>query len=366
MKRYTPKIIIKYLLKEFIFSLLIFFLIFISLIALSTYLEEIIFFREKTLTGNFFLQTFLLSLNKLPSILINMMPFIFLFSGIFFFVKLMKNKEITPLSISGFSNNYITIIPAIFSFFFGCFIILAITPISSQLLKNYEIKKQKFSSNENLIIFNNTGLWMKEKRNNYNFIIKSDNTVNQNFNELKNIIIYKFDNNNNFIERIDGEKTLIKNNFWEIKNANIITNTSSENMQDYKFYTKISLKKLKQYFINSSTFSIWNINKELQIIRERGYFGQELIIKLNKYLALPFVLFSMIVISTLFTLKTGYSFNNIAYAFFGILIGIILYFLTDLSIAIGKSGRIPLVFSIWIPVVLIMTLSVFILSIEDE
>ena len=366
MKRYTPRIIIKYLLKEFSLSLLIFFSIFFSLITLSTYLEEIIFFREKALSGNFFIQTFMLSLNKLPSILINMSPFIFLFSGIFFFAKLIKNKEIAPLSISGFSNNYITFVPAVFSFFIGCFIILIVTPFSSQLLKQYEIKKQKFSSNENLIIFNNTGLWMKEKKENFKYIIKSDNIIDQNFNELKNIIIYKFDENNNFIERIDSKKAFIKNNYWDIKKAFVTNNKLEKKNKSYKFYTNISLKKLKQFFINSSTFSIWNINTELKNIRERGYYGQELVITLNKYLSLPFMLFSMIVISTFFTLRLGYNFNNLVYAFFGVLIGILIYFLSDLSIAIGKSGTVPLILSIWIPVIFIVMLSMFILLEEKD
>ena len=50
-------------------------------------------------------------------------------------------------------------------------------------------------------------------------------------------------------------------------------------------------------------------------MRERGYYGQELVIKLNKYLSLPLLLFSMIILSTVFTIKTNYTFNNFLYAF---------------------------------------------------
>ena len=50
-KRYTPKTLINYLIKEFSLSLFIFFSIFLSLIILSSYIEEIIFFRENTSTA---------------------------------------------------------------------------------------------------------------------------------------------------------------------------------------------------------------------------------------------------------------------------------------------------------------------------
>ena len=71
-----------------------------------------------------------------------------------------------------------------------------------------------------------------------------------------------------------------------------------------------------------------------------GYFGEEIIIKFHKYLSLPFLLFAMIVLSTFFTIKMNFTFNNFIYAFLGILTGIIVYFFYDLSIAVGKNGKL--------------------------
>ena len=54
MKRYTPNLLIKYLIKEFSFSLLIFTIMFSSLIILITYIDEILFFKDKDISDNFF------------------------------------------------------------------------------------------------------------------------------------------------------------------------------------------------------------------------------------------------------------------------------------------------------------------------
>ena len=252
MKRYTPKILIKYLIKEFAFSLLIFTLIFSSLIILTTFVEELIFFKEKQINNNFFLKIFILTLIKSPTLIFNFSPFIFLFSGIFFYVKFLKNKE-----------------------------------------------------------------------------------------------------------RIASEQATIKDNEWHLHNVNITSETSVRNLKNYIYTSAINLEKLKSYFSNSDIYSIWNINSQLEEIRDRGYYGQELIIKLNKQLSLPFLLFSMIIISTLFTIKVNYSFNNFIYIFLGILIGIVVYFINDLSIALGESGKIPLILSVWMPVILLMIYSTY-------
>ena len=54
MNRYTPNLLIKYLIKEFSFSLLIFTIMFSSLIILITYIDEILFFKDKIISDNFF------------------------------------------------------------------------------------------------------------------------------------------------------------------------------------------------------------------------------------------------------------------------------------------------------------------------
>ena len=366
-KRYAPKTLINYLIKEFSLSLFIFFSIFLSLIILSSYIEEILFFREKQISENLFIKTFILSLIKTPTLIINMSPFVFLFSGIFFYVKLLRSNEITPLSLSGFSKNFVTIIPASYSFLLGVFIILFLTPISSSLSRYYETIKQNYSGNDNLLIMSNTGLWVKEKKDNEIIIIRADKIIDQNFKNLKNITIYKFDNNGDLVKRIDTKKAEVQKKNWTLEDVKILDQDGiNKKEKKFIFNTGISLTNLKKFFSNSDTLSIWNINDELKQIKERGYYGQELIITFNKYLSLPFLLASMIVLATFFTIKTGYQFNNFIYAFFGIMTGIFIYFLSDLSIAFGKSGKIPLIMSVWVPVLVIMIFSIYSIIKEND
>lgn len=365
-KKYTPKLLIKYLLKQFSYSLLIFFSIFLSLIILSNYIEEIIFFRDKITTQDIFFETFVLALAKTPTNLLTMSPFIFLFASTFYFVKLIKSNEIIPVKLGGLSNNFLILTPAFFSVLIGIFLITFLTPISAELSKHYEINKRKYAANENLIIMSKNGLWVKEKMANKTIIIRADIIKSQNFKNLNNLTIYEIDNNYKLIERIDAKNSIIKNKNWELNQPEkLIKKTDIENNKII-YKTNINLEKLKNYFANANIYSIWNITKELKELKDRGYVEQDLIVNFNKYLSLPLMLFSMVIISTFFTIRIDFKFNNFLYIFFSILVGIIIYFLSDLSIAIGKSGKIPLILSIWIPVIIIMTLSIYSLLRSDD
>ena len=359
--RYTPKILIKYLIKEFCYSLIIFLSIFLSIIVLTTYIEEIFFFRERNISDNLFFKTFILSLIKTPTLLFNMTPFIFLFASIFFFVKLLRSNEITPLSLSGFSSSFVTLVPALFSFFLGIFLIFFFTPISSELSKYYESIKQKYIENDNLIIMSNTGLWLKENNKHYNetHIIRANRVKNQNFDKFENLTIYRFNSENSLISRIDAKEALIENGKWKVKEGIILKDTLSNKISNFELKTNINIMYLKKFFVNSNIFSIWNVYEQIKKIQNRGYYGQELIITFNKYLSLPILLFSMVVIATLPTIRSRHQYNNFIYSFFGVLLGIFIYFLIDLSVAVGKSGKIPLVLSVWAPIIIIITLSMY-------
>ena len=359
MKRNIPKKIIRYLLKELNVSIIIFFSIFLTLTLLSNFIEEMIFFRNKNLDNELIIQTIILSAIKTPTIIINMMPFIILFSCIFFYVKLLRINEIMPMSLSGISKNTIVLVPAIYNLFIGILIILILTPVSSELIKYYESVKQKFSNNENLIIISNTGLWIREVKDNSIYILRSDNIKMQNFKKLKNLTIYHFDKNSNFIQRVDGQNAEVNNNKIKILKAKIVDKNKNKMIKEYNYKSNLVFENLKSFFSNSDSYSFWNILNHIKYRENIGYIDQELIIKFHKYLSLPIMLFLMSLISTMFTIGLNFQFNNFIYAFFGILAGILIYFLGDLSIAMGKSGKIPLILSVWAPLLLIIMLYIF-------
>jgi len=354
-----PKIIIGYLIKEFSKSLILFFFIFLSLILLLTFVQELVFFKDKDVGQYFYSRIIILSLAQIPSLIITMSPFIVLFTSIFFYTKLINNNETTPIKLSGLSNNFLMIIPSIFSMIIGIFLVLIFTPISSELSRYYENTKRAYTGNKNLIVISDTGMWLKEKSEKNIFIIRADITAEKNFENLKNINIYKFDLLNNFEQRIDAESAEIKKGGWLLKNIKISNDISKQNEMNYVYPSSIDLNEIKNFFINSQVFSIWNIVSELKKVRERGYYGQEIVITLNKYLSLPIFLFALTSLSTILTLKMNVRFSNFSYIFICITIGMLIYFLADLSIALGKSGKIPLPLSVWFPVIIIMTIPIY-------
>ena len=359
-----PTKIIKYLSKEFLDTLIVVFFVFLSLSLLINFVEEMIFFKSKNL-DSFLITVSYLTLAKTPSTLVDLSIFIFLFSGIFFFDKIVKNNELNTALLSGISRITTVMVPSFISFFLGILIILMLTPISATSLRFYEKTKRLYSQNENLIVMNNTGLWFVESAESGFKIIRADKISNNDFSKLKNVTIYNLDKKFNFTKRYDAENAIINNQNWSLRNVKILSGTDiketgNKNLSNLntELVSSININDLKNFFSNAGTVSFWNISNNIKISNERGYSGDELIVQLHKYLSLPIYLFATILISTIFTLGIKKNYSSFVFLFFGIMLGLFIYFLNDLSVAIGLSNIVPINIAVWSPTVLLLFLSI--------
>ena len=183
----------KYLSKEFLKIVFNASLIFMALGFVMNLFEEINFFKDFNVNISIPL---LLSFLIVPSLLNNFFPFVILISGIWFFLGIKKNDELTAINVSGISNISIIVIPCFLSIILGIFFITALNPITSVMIKKYETIKGSFEKDqEYLAAITENGIWIKEKNLEINNIIRSTSLENE---KLIDVTIYEFDQNNNF------------------------------------------------------------------------------------------------------------------------------------------------------------------------
>ena len=68
-------------------------------------------------------------------------------------------------------------------------------------------------------------------------------------------------------------------------------------------------------------------------------------------LSLPFFLFMMTALAAILTLNTLKKSDNLKFIIIGLLISVFIFYLKDLSIALGQTDRIPLILAVWAPVI---------------
>ena len=352
------KSINRYIIKEFLKSLLVVLCVMFSIVLLITLLEEFNYFKSKQDLK--FIQFIIFTFLKIPNLLFNLFPFIVLFSGMVFYLKIYNYNEVISLRVMGYSNIQIILIPALTCFVMGYLLVFLIVPFTSSMLKYYEEIKSEYDQTKNLVFVNETGIWIIDKNENDKNIIRIDK-IDKNFSNIKQITIYNYDKDNNFIKRIDANEGVINDTNWQLSKVNIISSNNKKNSENYfnnyNYKSNIKIIELKNIYKNTETTSLLDISKEMLILEDKGYSIVDLKIRYQKLISLPIYLLAMSILSGLMIINLGKTSNYLKYGSYGVIISVMIYFLNDLSITIAKSGIISVDFSVWIPIFLIILIN---------
>ena len=356
------KTYIIFLLNIFFKSFVKVFLILMTLIMIINIFEEIEFF--KTINVHFLYPAFLSALNT-PSIIFEILPFIFLISAQVFFIKLIDNNELQVFKYTGLTNFKILKIISLFSFFLGLILVIFFYNISSKLKNQYlEIKNNYSNDNKYLAVITENGLWIKDEIDNKISIVNAAK-INKNF--LLDVLIVEFDSDYNYIRTIQSKMVDISKNLWLLNKPNITIDNVTTNSDDIFLISNFDLKKINSLFSNLSSLTIWDLFKLRKDYEKLNYSITEINAHIHKVFSYPIYLTIMTVLSGIIMLNIKYRKNSIFKIIFGILISVLIYYINFFFNALGVNEKVPIVFSVWLPLIMLSLVNlIFIVRINEK
>ena len=360
-------VINKYLITEFLKTFLNIVLIFCCLGLILNLFEEINYFKNYDVG---ILMPLGLSLMIIPSIIINLLPFILFLSSMAVFIKLKNNRDILALKTFGFSNLNFIVLFSFTTIFISILTLFALNPLTSITVKSYEDIKGKFDIDKShLASINTNGIWIREKYESNINIVKSQRFEGD---RLINVSIYKFDKYNNLLERIEGSEAIISSKPWVVQNGFKIEfdkNTASEKKEflTLNFDSNFNKDKLNSIYSNLDTISFYNLITNMDNLVKRGYNEKLLIEKKHFYMSLPFFLVLMVLLAGIFTLNSNDRKQNTYYILLSIVVCVIIFYFKNFSTALGTTERIPMLLSVWSPVLILsLFCSVGVIQINEK
>ena len=343
MKTYT-----KFLINGFIKSLINVFFVMISLVFILNILKEIEFFSDKEV--NSFYPVYL-SLMSSPSIIFEMFPFIFLIATQFFFLKLFNNNELDIFKYSGLKNTKILQILSLVSFFVGILSIIIFYSFSSNLQHYYLQIKNQFSNDKlYLAVINKNGLWVKDIINDQISIINSSK-INSNF--LTNTFITTFNKDFHLVRSLKSDKIDIRNKEWLIYDATIFEDNISRKVDLIKFKSNFDQNRMESLFSNLSSLSLLKLIDLRNNYKSLNYSTTDVEIQIYKVATYPLLLVLMTILSSIIMFNTKRNNSKIIKIIIGLFFSIAIYYINNLFNVMGVTEKIPLMVSIWTPIIIL-------------
>ena len=346
MKQYES-----YLTKLFLKNILIIIIVFIFLSFFLNIFEEIKYFEDKEI--NIYYPIILTILN-IPSIIFEILPFIFLLGVMFFFISIYEKDEIDLLRSNGVDNLKITMIISIVSLIMGIILIVLYYSFSANLKSLYLNIKYKYSTtSDHLAVVNDGGLWIKEKStdNKKIFII---NAKSYKINFLENLEITELDNDYKLINTIISNKANIENKIWILTDVKIYSkDKKTKSFENYKYSSSFNEKIISNLYSNLNSLNIIQLIKLKENYKSIGYSPTEVSLHLHKIYSLPIYLTLTTIIGALLMFKLTFIKSKFFLVVIGVLVSVIFYYINYFSILFGKNETLPVELSIWLPQILI-------------
>ena len=340
-----------YLTKLFLKNILIILTVFVFLSFFLNIFEEIKYFENKDRELYY---PIILTILNIPSIIFEILPFIFLLAVMFFFINLYDKDEIELLKSNGVDNFKITTHLSAVSLILGLVLIVIYYSFAANLKSLYLDIKYKYSNTgDHLAVVNEGGLWIKEKGedNEKIFII---NAKKYKKNILENLKITQLDQNYKLINTLVAKKANIKENLWVLTNVKIYSESEKTNyLKEYEYPSSFTGKIISNLYSNLNSLNIIQLIQLSENYKSIGYSATEVKLHLNKIYSTPFYLTLTTIIGTLLMLRLNFIKSKFFLVMIGVLVSVIFYYVNYFSILFGKNETLPVEVSIWLPQLII-------------
>ena len=346
------KVYTKFLILIYLKSLIYVSIVTISLALILNVLSELDFFKEIEVSTYYPL--FLSILNS-PDLVFEMFPFIFLIATQLFFIKLLENKELDIFKYSGLKNISILKIITTISFLTGLLITLIYYNFSSTLKNIYlELKSPYTNDGKYLAVITKNGLWIKDIVQDKVLMINSSKIEN---NYLVGNFITEFDSDFNVIQNIKSEKIDVSKNKWIILEAKIFKKNEYEIKKNLEFQTNFNLERINTLYSNLSSLNIINLIELRENYKNLNYSLTEIDLQLLKLLSYPIYLVLITIFASLIMLNIKNIKGTTYKISLGLFFSVIIYYLNNFSQVLGSTEKIPLLFSVFIPLIIIFIIN---------
>lgn len=291
-----------------------------------------------------------MALLKLPYMAQKIVPFAALFGGMHTFWRLTRFHELIVARAAGVSV-WQFLFPAIASIvFIGAVNVSAFNPLASAMLSRYDLLESRHVlGRSSLLTVSRTGLWLRQADETGQSVIHAV-SVSQPDMVLHNVVIFLYEGTDRFLGRIDASEASLGQGTWHLKNALITApNRPSQTFETYDIKTNWTLEKIQDSFAAPETMSFWELPGFISLLDTAGFSAIRHRLYFHSLLSGPLLLAAMVLVAASFSLRQARRGGIAMLIGSGIVFGFLLFFLSDVVMALGLSATIPTVLAAWMP-----------------
>lgn len=306
----------------------------------------------------------LLTLLRLPQILIQTVPFIVLFVGMTVLIALNRRYELVVTRAAGISVWQFMAPFMTGAFLVGLFTVLALNPLSALGQREsltLENAWRKTDSSRAAFL-----PWIRQMTRDDDVVIGAK-TALEGGTLLVDVALFHFDGNGSIVMRQDAATAKLEDGYWLLNDVNETRpGEIPAHRDEVRLPTNLKPEYMEERLTQPESVAFYEISRKIEVARSYGIPTRALETQFHSLLSLPFLLVAMTMIAATVSLKFSRMNQSRPVILGGILSGFVLYVVTVLVKAFGSSGVVPPAVAVWIPVIVATALGATILLHQED
>jgi lipopolysaccharide export system permease protein len=291
------------------------------------------------------------ALFQVPQLLEKMMPFCVLIGAMTCYLALSRRLELVVARAAGVSA-WQFIAPSLASaILLGILATTLYNPVSANLRElSKRMEAELFGSAPGGGIQDASGFWINQVNSDGQVIMNALRSEQQGV-LLTGLTLFRFDNQNQFKERIEAREATLEEGRWLIKSARRYSLDAPPVDQDsFTLPTSLTPSQVRNSFATPETVSFWQLPGYIRSSESSGFATAGYRLQYQKLLAQPFLLAAMVMLAAAVSLRF-FRFGGVQkMVLSGVGAGFLLYVLSKVTEDLSKAELMHPIASAWLPV----------------
>jgi lipopolysaccharide export system permease protein len=301
-------------------------------------------------------------------------PFVFMLAAMACFARLARASELVVTRAAGISVWRLLLPAVLTSALLGIFAFAVYNPISAAMLQRFETLEARYlKGRESLLSISREGLWLRQAGAEGQTVIRAVR-ADASGTELYGVTLFAFGLRSELRERIEAERAVLGDGAWLLSAVRAwrfdpATPSAPPALTESATLavpTDLTGERILESFASPEAIGFWNLPEFIATLQAQGFATQRHEMHLQTELAKPLLFAAMVLIGAAFSMR-HVRFGGIGWMLLAAtLTGFALFFVSDITQALGASGAIPAAAAAWVPPAAAALLAVgLLLHLED-
>ena len=286
---------------------------------------------------------------RVPFMAQKVLPFAALVGAILCLTRLTRTQELVVARAAGVSVWQFLLPVLAITLVIGAFVVTAFNPFASAMVSRFEQMEARYlQGKSSLLALSDAGIWLRQSNGVTTDVVHARRIIRETL-TLQDVVIFRFKGDDSFVQRIDASEATLGLDNWELSNGVITGPNLAERFTRYQVSTELTLEQIENSFAPPETLSFWALPGFIRVLEESGFSAVRHRLYWHATMATPLLLCAMVLVGATFSLRLTRRGGIWLLVLAGVLSGFLLYFLSDLVLALGLSGKIPAWLAAWAP-----------------